>query len=354
MVLLVTTTLTSHSNAKPGLVGPLADSAHLLAGSVWAGGLVMLTLGLISLRVLEPESCKRMATEVVARFSGLASASVGLLVASGLVLSSGQVASWPGLLLTAYGQTLLFKLLVVCVAFGFGMYNSLRLRHMVSVGMEAAVVAGVIFAAAFLTDLPPARTALANPGADQAGLALNNQAAGLTLTGQVRPARLGNNVFEWQIVNAAGAPERDLQIEVSFQPVGGGALVSSLTLAESEAGVYSATGSPFQREGPWQLLLTLSRPEGDPILTTFDVSVGPDGVVRLASDPLPAPVRAVVWLERYGQVMLAGLVLALTAGWGWVIWQTHPSVGRSPMGWLAVGLLIAALIWFMLALSTQN
>ncbi|MBO4273864.1 CopD family protein [Microbispora triticiradicis] len=90
------------------------DVVHLVAGSVWLGGLVALamthvpTRDAVTLRVAVP------------RFSHTALVCVALIVATGLFQAWRQVGSPPTLFATAYGRVLLAKvaLVVVLVAFG--------------------------------------------------------------------------------------------------------------------------------------------------------------------------------------------------------------------------------------------
>ncbi len=357
-ILLATTTLTSHSITKPGIAGPIADAVHLLATAVWGGGLLLLCVALISLRELEAEARLPLSAELVSRFSTIAAASVGLIVASGVWLGVTQIKTWAGLLLTAYGQTLLVKMLVVAAAFGFGVYNSLVTRRRLnapsggraawSVGGEAALAAGVIFVAAILTNLPPATAQ--NPQAADTALELSASAGELQASGRMRPARLGSNAIELKVTDAGGKPVRGAQIDLFFQPVGGDALSSRLNLSESAEGLYAATGSNLTRAGPWQILVTVQRADAETVYANFDLDVGPDGVARFAGDPLPVLVRVVGWLNRYGSAALTGLILIGVAGWGWIVWQSLTSLKRTPVWWLATGLLLAALIWFWIAL----
>jgi copper transport protein len=357
-VLLITTTLTSHSAAKPGIVGPLADAAHLLSTSAWAGGLLLLGLSLPTLSALDPALRARAASEMVARFSGVAAASVGALVASGAVLSAGQVKTWAGLLLTPYGQTLLVKLLIAAGAFGLGVYNSLVTRRRLAahtegraawwIAGEASLSTIVIFAAAVLTNLPPA-AAQSAATADTA-LEFAVPADDLQIAGRVRPARLGSNAFEITPTTAAGAPVRGAQIELFFQPVGGGALSSRLSLAEAAGGSYAAAGNTLTREGPWQILVTIQRGGAATVYASVALEIGPDAAARLAGEPLPALARMVGWLNRFGAPALAGLILAVAAGWSAVTWQALAGLRRAPAWWLVAGLLLAALLWFLIVL----
>lgn len=365
LTLLVTTTLTSHSSARPGLLGPLADLAHQLSAGVWLGGLVGLVLALWAVRraPVEPAAQTRLSGEGVARFSGVAAASVGVLLASGLALSVQQVSSWAGLLLTDYGQTLVVKLLIVVVALAFAAYNALSAPRRVArggraaawVGVEAAVVAGVVFVAALLTDLPPAtanRLSGSAAAPDQA-LALTAASPGLTVTGRIQPARLGANVFEVALTDA-GQPVRGARVALSFEPVGGGALATQLSLVEAPEGDgrYVASGGGLTRTGPWQILVSITPPGAAPqVFTTFDLEIGLDQVVRPAGTPLPARVRAVAWLNEFGRLALSVLILSVAAGWAWFVSRSIPGARRA--GLLTVGLLLAALLWMlMLALTT--
>jgi hypothetical protein len=308
-----------------------------------------------------------VAAELVARFSVLAAVSVGLIVASGLVLSAGLVREWNGLLLTPYGQTLLWKLLVVAAAFGIGVYNSLVMRRRLEsaggggrvsraglgVGLEAALTAGVILFAAILTNLPPATVTDSSLAPEQVGseLSLSAQADGLEATIILRPARMGVNGFEVGISGIAGQPVSESQVSLTFQPVGGGGLVSTIALAELFSGRYTAEGSPFNREGAWQVLVTVRRPDGALTYVPFDLEVGLDGVVRSADAPVPLAVRTANWLSRFGDAALTGLIVAVVAAWSWIAWQVVRPARRAPLWWLAVGLLLAAAVWFLVALQ---
>nr|WP_229881647.1 copper resistance protein CopC [Streptomyces alanosinicus] len=98
-------TWTAAEHASAGLQVPLAITSatlHLLAMSVWLGGLACLlrTLGRTSLTT-------------VARFSRLAFASVAVLVLTGVYQSWRGLGSWQALTDTTYGRTLLTKLAAV-------------------------------------------------------------------------------------------------------------------------------------------------------------------------------------------------------------------------------------------------
>ncbi|MGW1911959.1 copper resistance CopC/CopD family protein [Streptomyces sp. NPDC002076] len=98
-------TWTAADHAAAGIQVPLAITSatlHLLAMAAWLGGLTAL------LRTL-----RRTSPATVARFSRLASASVTVLVLTGVYQSWRGLGSWQALTDTTYGRTLLAKLAAV-------------------------------------------------------------------------------------------------------------------------------------------------------------------------------------------------------------------------------------------------
>ena len=97
--------LTGHTRAAvPELLVVGADMLHLVAGSIWFGGL-------LGLAVVLPGLLARgvVAAEVLARFSGIAAGVLTALVVTGSVLAWRIVGSWSALVETTYGQLLLLK-----------------------------------------------------------------------------------------------------------------------------------------------------------------------------------------------------------------------------------------------------
>lgn len=359
--LLLTTTLTSHSAARPGLAGPLFDFAHQGAAALWSGGLLLLGVALFSLRrgANDPAARARLAADWVIRFSGLAAGSVGVLLASGLGLAWQQVGTWGALLLTTYGQTLLLKLGVVGLALFAGAYNSMSaLRRLAvaptgrtagRVAVEAALVAGVLFGAAWLVDLPPAASALAEGSSRapaEAGLPFELPAGALTIAGRISPARLGSNVYTVNVRGADGQAVPDAQVALSFQALDGG-LNSTLALSDIGSGNYAATGVGVTGQGRWQVVVQVTRPGASVAdYGALDLAVALDEVLRPAAAPLPWTVRAVAWLNVNGRVVLSTLILLLAVGWSWIAGRLLPAALRP--SWLVAGLLVAVLVWFLI------
>jgi copper transport protein len=122
---LATLPLGGHANAgsqRP--LALLADTSHLVAMSVWLGGLVVLA-GLL----VRPDRRVDL-PGVVGRFSRIAFAAVLVLVGTGIYASVRQVGSMLALLSTPYGKLLLLKVNLVLLVVGVAaMSRSWTRRH---------------------------------------------------------------------------------------------------------------------------------------------------------------------------------------------------------------------------------
>lgn len=106
----VTFALSGHAAAGSGRVtATVSDTLHVLAASIWLGGLVLV------LAVVLPLAESGRARRMVARFSEVAVLAVVALVVSGLYQALRQVGSWGALTGTTYGRELLIKVGVVCL-----------------------------------------------------------------------------------------------------------------------------------------------------------------------------------------------------------------------------------------------
>ncbi|MBI3242992.1 MAG: copper resistance protein CopC [Chloroflexi bacterium] len=333
--LLLTTSLTSHSAARFGPAGVLADWAHLWATSVWAGGVLCAALALTNGE-----------TKFLTNFSILATAAVGGLIVSGLWLGGGQVGTWPALLLTEYGRALLLKLAAVGLALGLGLFNMVRRANRLVSGLEAALMLIIVLLAAALTNLPPAFSQITDGAptrVEQVG-----KAGELTATVALWPARTGTNTVEVRLTKS-GQPLIGAEASLQFEPLDPGAVVSTLALDEIGQGVYSATGANLTSEGRWQILLAVNATE----FVNFNYWVGPDRAARTPEMPAGFLVRAVGWLNRYATATAAGLLLVTAGVWSWLAWRSlraQADVRLLVVAWLAPGLLIAGAVWLWLKL----
>jgi copper transport protein len=97
-----------------------ANSVHVIAGSVWVGGVITMALVLWSRhRAGRPSD----ALGLVVRFSAGASVAHGAVVAAGLVMAIAILDSFGELTSTQWGQTFLLKTAAASIAMAAGAYN---------------------------------------------------------------------------------------------------------------------------------------------------------------------------------------------------------------------------------------
>jgi copper transport protein len=111
-----------------------ADTAHLLAGAVWFGGLTVL---LLNLRARKLADDPIGGAAMVAGWSKLATWAVVVVSVAGSALSFALVREPIALLTTTYGQLLQVKLILAGIVIALGAYNHFKLVPAV----ERAVVA---------------------------------------------------------------------------------------------------------------------------------------------------------------------------------------------------------------------
>jgi copper transport protein len=165
------------AQTSPRGVAMALDALHLLAGSIWLGGLI----GLLVLWRSTPAPRRvRVLSYVVPRFSRVAFVSVMLLIASGTWAAVLHLPTLASLWQTSYGKALLAKVILLTGALLLAPINLLRttprlaaaerrpdlatgaaalLRRLVS--GEVVFIVAALFCAALLSSLPPPSKALA-------------------------------------------------------------------------------------------------------------------------------------------------------------------------------------------------
>ena len=99
----------------------VADFVHLIATSIWVGGLAMMAFVVPRVaQTLNDEDRSWLWLRTVVNFSTVAAVAVGVLIITGSYLSFLHVGSWTALIGTAYGRTLLLKLALAGVAMLMG------------------------------------------------------------------------------------------------------------------------------------------------------------------------------------------------------------------------------------------
>jgi copper transport protein len=160
--ILLTSSLTSHGAALPGVpgAGTVLDWLHLLSGVVWIGGLASLVVVLPpAVRMLPADA--GLVRAAVGRFSRLALLAAGLVAVSGTVQAALELGSVSALTGTSYGQVVLLKVGLLVAMLVLALLNQRRAAVIAwfrqGVRLELLVGVAVLAAAAVLTGIPPAR-----------------------------------------------------------------------------------------------------------------------------------------------------------------------------------------------------
>ena len=129
-----------HGAATEGALGLLhlsSDIVHTLAAGVWIGALVALLI-LAAAASREPPQRQRQLHRALQGFSGIGSAVVAVIVATGLVNSWFVIGlrGLPHLWTTAYGQLLTLKLLLFIAMLGLAAANRFRLSPRFGAALE--------------------------------------------------------------------------------------------------------------------------------------------------------------------------------------------------------------------------
>ena len=222
--LVVSPALAGHAGAsEPRVVLLGADIVHVLAMSVWVGGIALLVLALpAATRRLERSDRSRLLGATLERFSPIALGCVVALLATGILQSLLHLEAISNLIDTAFGRAILVKVALVLGLIGLGALNRRRslprLRALAAGGAppgsegvvlrrslrtELALFAGVLAAAAALTSYPPPDALAAGPFSTSTTLG----EARLELT--VDPAKTGPNEVHLYLTDRASGAQYD-------------------------------------------------------------------------------------------------------------------------------------------------
>ena len=126
--LAITPALAGHASIEsPVVVFFPSDALHVLAASVWVGGIACLLLALPgATRRLEGAERSRLLLAVLARFSPIALGAVIVIAATGVIQAYIDVRSFEGLLHTTYGALIIVKVVLLLVLIGLGWVNRER------------------------------------------------------------------------------------------------------------------------------------------------------------------------------------------------------------------------------------
>jgi copper transport protein len=258
------------------LLNLLAQWTHLLAVGVWVGGLAWL------LAALWARAGGWSSREVVGRFSRLAGTSLAVVVVTGVARTADELGGWGRLVDSGFGRALDLKLALFAGLVGLGALNHYRLvplfrtgarrraaaRLRRSVGAELGLAAGVLAAAALLSQLAPGATAgaarpgpAARPVLEASGA---DWATTVRVTLTVTPGAAGPNRFTATVADFdSGRAVPVDRVELAGTPQAHPDLGSArLELVEAPDGRWLGQGRLLSLAGRWDLTTTIQRPDG--------------------------------------------------------------------------------------------
>ncbi len=292
LLLLLTISLGSHAAAEPQPTLPvIADWLHLLAASIWIGGLLQFVVGLRAIRQLDRVVRTHLTAQLIPRFSTLALISVGTLALTGLYSAVLRVGTFDALFNTLYGRALIVKSLIALTMIGLGAINLLivtpRIRRAVVtrstvsrlpdrfrrlVTSEVLLGTTLLLSVGVFTSLPPAR--ITSSAADLTAAA---DVDDLHVALDIAPGRVGVNTFA-VTVTANGQPIDNAQkVEARFTPANGSVAPSQAQLSGQGQGEYIIKGAYLSLPDTWQVQVVVRRTDKYDAYADFTFALGATG-----------------------------------------------------------------------------
>lgn len=268
LALAVTPGLSGHAGAK-GTLEVIADTGHVLAASVWVGGLAAVMLGL----GLAGERRRELARNVFPRFSTLVLWAVGVLLVSGTIGGLSGVDHLNELWNTTYGKLLLAKISIALVLIGFGVFNRRAVRGLSnakaapgflsrlqrSVAAEFVLMAVAIGVTSFLISKPQANAIVAKlPRAATATGQIGDLGARLVLD----PGTKGQNLVHVYL-SRGGAPQTADEVTVTARSQVGDVGPFRLIMSQADRGHYLSPPLQVSLGGLWTFDVAVRRGDFD-------------------------------------------------------------------------------------------
>jgi copper transport protein len=299
----LTATLVSHAAASGDLRYVALDYLHVIAISIWLGGVVAFSyVAMPSARTDDPQELGR----TIWRFSLTALVAVAVIVTTGTLQSLNRLVLIEDLVETPYGIALLAKILLLIALLGLGALNLLvwgpRMRRGLAASAqfwrgvigETALFTGVLVAAAFLTAFaPPAQ-------ANGAAFDETKHVSGIRVELLTATTLPGRNRFVVRVQQGltpiSGAEKVALRFTMVQHDMGEQELVAT----ERAPGEYVAEGSPTAMFGTWKVEVIVRLAGRPDIQALFTVPVsqpaGQGATTKIIAIP---PYQLIVFSEPF-------------------------------------------------------
>ena len=260
--------LTGHTRTmSPAAVGYLADLAHVAAAAVWFGGLVAV---IVVVRRRRADDAPLDAAAAIARFSGWAAITAGVLIVAGVVLSWIQVGSIEALTTTLYGRLLLAKTVLVAVILAAAGWNRFRLVPRVAaaaieeppvddgaswhvllrlVRLEVVLLVVVLLVTAVLANVTPAKESV-----DKGPVTVSAPFGEGSVDVTVDPAKAGRNDIHIYLFDKDERPDNDFEgAEVALELPSQGLGPFNREAVDAGNGHYQLVATDLPLAGTWSM-----------------------------------------------------------------------------------------------------
>ena len=272
LFLAMTPALSGHASVQSptGVFFPI-DVIHVLAASVWVGGIACLLLALpAATRGLEAPQRSRLLVATLARFSPLALGCVIAIAITGVVQAYIDVRTFEGLFHSTYGALVIVKVVLLATLIGFGWINRERvlpaLRRIAGEGAspgaagmlvrrtmrgELALMLVVFGVTAALVSYAPPIDAASGP------FSINTTLGPAELEMTAEPARVGLNTIHLYLIDAKTGAQftatKEFKVTAKLPAKGIGPLPLQANLAGP--GHYVLSSAELSPGGTWQIQL---------------------------------------------------------------------------------------------------
>ncbi len=275
--ILLTFSLQGHGAARGSVLGVAVISLHLVATTVWLGGLPMLFLAL--------RRVDSSASVLVPRFSTAALISVGIIAATGIYNAFAYVRTGEALIETTYGWALIVKSGIFALLFALGTVNLFYLSPRLQKSQKTArkglvrtvrieITLGILLllAVGVLSGVAPAFEAL--QARQEQGIIETASVDGVDILLRVVPGQGGENEIGVEFSDTrpgatAVAPEVLLRLTSMAMDMGT-QQIQATSVGDLR---YTARGSYFPMTGPWELEIIIRRPGFNDIRQAFELEI---------------------------------------------------------------------------------
>ncbi|MDQ3654074.1 MAG: CopD family protein [Chloroflexota bacterium] len=322
--------LIAHASAQPSgrTVAVAADAAHLIASSIWAGGIAILAIVLIpGLRRLAPEARRGVLRRLLPRFSTMALICMAVIGLTGFYAGWLQVGNWTALTSTAYGRALIVKLGLLFVILALAGINLLvitrklgarereiddgpvwtqRLRWTVT--GELILVVILLAAVGQMTSLQPARDVVAEEAQQ---IAIDFDAASPSSTLLLAPGIAGINHFRLEVDGPTLPTDVEALIRLTI-PDRDDLGTQEILLSRVADNAFEHHGSELSIAADWEVTAIVRAPGAAPVSAETTITIGttaPD--VDVPGDPWRFQTLGGLTALALMVVGFAGLIVGL-------------------------------------------